>query len=124
MSDVFSGKLLKHFISVRGEPYTSPDHSSYYREDLRDQHAVGEEIAEVLKQGTTLSGLDEDDLETELAELQQEELDSKMLKTGSVPVSDEVTRLPSVATGERKCFISFLSLSFYFSRFFHLKARN
>ena len=68
---------------------------------MRDQHAVGEEIAEVLKQGTTLSGIDEDDLDEELAELQQEELDNKMLKTGSVPVSDEVTRLPTVAHGER-----------------------
>ncbi|KAI9640274.1 ESCRT-III subunit protein snf7 [Ciborinia camelliae] len=31
----------------------------------------------------------------ELADLEQEQLDNKMLKTGSVPVSDEVHRLPS-----------------------------
>ena len=48
-----------------------------------------------------MSGIDEDDLDEELAELQQEELDNKMLKTGSVPVSDEVTRLPAVVHGER-----------------------
>ena len=46
--------------------------------------------------------MDEDELEDELAELQQEELDNKMLKTGNVPVADKVanTRLPDVATAE------------------------
>ena len=48
-----------------------------------------------------MTGIDEDDLDEELAELQQEELDNKMLKTGTVPVSDEVTRLPTVVHGER-----------------------
>lgn len=46
--------------------------------------------------------LDEEELDDELAELQQEELDNKMLETGQVPVTDEVSRLPSVARGERK----------------------
>ena len=68
-------------------------------EDLKEQHAIGEEIAEALTQGN-LQGVDEEELEDELAELQQEELDNKMLKTGSVPVSDQVTKLPSVNTGE------------------------
>jgi len=46
--------------------------------------------------------LDEDELEDELAELQQEELDNKMLKTGNVPVADKVAHaaLPEVATAE------------------------
>ena len=63
-------------------------------EQLREQHAVGEEIAEALTQGSLSTGVDEEELEDELAELQQEELDNKMLKTGTVPVGDRVDRLP------------------------------
>lgn len=71
-------------------------------EDLREQHAVGEEIAEALTQGAVGSGVDEDELEEEFESMQQEELDNKMLKTGSVPVSDQIQRLPNAAVGERK----------------------
>ena len=73
-------------------------------EQLREQHAVGEEIADALTQGSIQTGVDEDELEDELAELQQEELDNKMLKTGTVPVSDQITRLPNAAVGEREYF--------------------
>ncbi|KAF2482773.1 vacuolar sorting protein snf-7 [Neohortaea acidophila] len=69
-------------------------------EQLREQHAVGEEIAEALTQGALASNVDEDELDEELAELQQEELDNKMLKTGTVPVSDQIQRLPNAAVGE------------------------
>ena len=72
-------------------------------EDLREQHAIGEEIADALTQGNSMQGVDEDELDEELAELQQEELDNKMLKTGSVPVSDQIPRLPNQPIGERKC---------------------
>jgi charged multivesicular body protein 4 len=41
-------------------------------------------------------------LDDELAELEQEQLDNKMLKTGTVPVSDEIHRLPTAANGESK----------------------
>jgi charged multivesicular body protein 4 len=41
-------------------------------------------------------------LDDELAELEQEQLDNKMLKTGTVPVSDEIHRLPAAANGESK----------------------
>lgn len=77
-------------------------------EDLREQHAVGEEIAEALTQGAVGTGVDEDELDEELAELQQEELDNKMLKTGSVPVSDQIQRLPNAAVGEREYYQSTL----------------
>jgi len=74
------------------------------REDLRDQHAIGEEIAEALTQGAVTAGaMDDDELEDELAELQQEELDNKMIKSGTIPVHDQVQRLPAVGAGERKC---------------------
>jgi hypothetical protein len=64
-------------------------------EDLREQHAVGEEIAEALTQGAQTNGVDEDELDEELAELQQEALDERMLKTGSVPVHDQIQRMPN-----------------------------
>lgn len=67
-------------------------------EDLREQHAVGEEIAEALTQGAGPTGVDEDELDEELAELQQEQLDERMLKTGSVPVHDQIQRMPNAPT--------------------------
>ncbi|KAK8190614.1 Snf7-domain-containing protein [Phyllosticta capitalensis] len=68
---------------------------------LREQHAIGEEISEAIGQPMGNQALDEDELDEELAELQQEELDNKMLETGNVPVTDKVSRLPSVAQGEQ-----------------------
>jgi charged multivesicular body protein 4 len=44
--------------------------------------------------------VDDTELEDELAELQQQELEDKMLETGTVPVSDNIQRLPAVANGE------------------------
>lgn len=70
-------------------------------ETLRDQHAISQEIAEALTQGN-MNGVDEDELDEELAELQQEALDKELLKTGSVPVSDHIHSLPNAAKGERK----------------------
>jgi len=64
-------------------------------EELREQHAIGEEIGEAITQSIGNQGLDEMDLYEELEALQQEELDSKMLATGSVPVGDKVGALPS-----------------------------
>lgn len=72
-------------------------------EDLRDQHAVGEEIAEALTQGAVGQGVDEDELDEELAELQQEQLDEQMLRSGTVP-QDRVQRLPEVGSGPSKSF--------------------
>ncbi|KAF2774052.1 Snf7-domain-containing protein [Teratosphaeria nubilosa] len=70
-------------------------------EDLKEQHAIGEEIAEALTQGNA-TGVDEDELDAEFEELQQAELDKQMLRGGQVPVSDQVQRLPNVGTGELK----------------------
>jgi len=57
-------------------------------EDLREQHAFGEEINEAITSGITSNGIDEDELDEELAELQQEKLDEQMLNTGNVPIHD------------------------------------
>lgn len=45
--------------------------------------------------------VDESELDDELAEMEQEQLDNKMLKTGTVPLGDEIHRLPAAANGER-----------------------
>lgn len=58
------------------------------REDLREQHAIGEEISEAITSGVASNGIDEDELDEELAELQQEKLDEQMLNTGNVPIHD------------------------------------
>ena len=73
-----------------------------HREDLREQHAIGEEISEAITSGVTTGGIDEDELDEELAELQQEKLDEDMLKTGNVPVNDKVAtgRLPAAPSTE------------------------
>ena len=73
-----------------------------HREDLREQHAIGEEISEAITIGVTTGGIDEDELDEELAELQQEKLDEDMLKTGNVPVNDKVAtgRLPAAPSTE------------------------
>jgi charged multivesicular body protein 4 len=71
------------------------------REDLREQHAIQAEINEALKQGANVDALDEDELEAEFEDLQQEELDNKMLKSGAVP-QDQLQRLPTPAGGECK----------------------
>ncbi|OCK83201.1 Snf7-domain-containing protein [Lepidopterella palustris CBS 459.81] len=71
-------------------------------EDLREQHAIGEEISDAITQSVGTQGIDEDELDEELAELQQEELDNNLLKTGNVPVGDKVHQLPTAARGELK----------------------
>jgi charged multivesicular body protein 4 len=71
-------------------------------EDLREQHDIGQQISEAITSGNTMQGIDEDELDEELAILQQEELDAKMLKSGSVPVSDRIHSLPNAANGTRK----------------------
>ncbi|QIX01311.1 hypothetical protein AMS68_006828 [Peltaster fructicola] len=68
-------------------------------EGLREQHAIGEEIAEAITQSNASNALDDDELEAELADLQQEKMDEDMLKTGTVPVSDRVSRLPNQPSG-------------------------
>lgn len=71
-------------------------------EELREQHALGEEIANAITNAPLGETIDETELDDELAEMEQEQLDNKMLKTGSVPVSDEIHRLPAAANGELK----------------------
>jgi len=68
-------------------------------DELREQHALGEEIAAAITNAPIGEPLDEADLEDELEGMEQEAMDERMLKTGTLPVSGEVSRLPAVATG-------------------------
>ena len=63
------------------------------RDQLREQHALGEEIATAITSAPIGETVDADELEEELVNMEQEALDDKMLKTGTVPVGDTVHRL-------------------------------
>ena len=72
-------------------------YTSICREDLTEQKALADEIGTAIATGPqTGEPLDEAELDADLAELEQEALDEKMLKTGTMPV------LPGAANGERK----------------------
>lgn len=81
-----------------------------YREELRDQHALGEEIANAITSAPIGEAVDQDELDEELASLEQEALDDKMLSQGTtVPVNDRVANLPVAGNGECKSIhLSFL----------------
>jgi charged multivesicular body protein 4 len=71
-----------------------------YRDELREQNAMSDEIVNAITQTPMGDAIDDDELENELDELQQEQLDEQMLKTGTVPVSDAVHKLPTPASAE------------------------
>ncbi len=80
----------------------------HYREQLREQHELTTEIGNAITSMPITEPIDEDELEADLAALEQENLDEKMLKTGTVPVADNLNRLPSGVNGERKYFLSLI----------------
>ncbi|EED23896.1 SNF7 family protein [Talaromyces stipitatus ATCC 10500] len=71
-------------------------------ETLREQQALADDIAQVITTTPFGEQVDDDELESELADLEQETIDERMLKTGTVPVSDQLNRLPAAANGELK----------------------
>ncbi|KAK5057715.1 ESCRT-III subunit protein snf7 [Exophiala bonariae] len=71
-------------------------------DELREQHALGEEIANAITNAPLGEPIDDADLEDELEGLEQEAMDERMLKTGPTPVTGEINRLPSVSTGPVK----------------------
>ena len=79
-------------------------------DELREQHALGEEIATAIAGAPIGEAIDEQDLEDELEGLEQEALDEKMLKTGPVPVGGEPARLPAVGNQPRKSFSMHVSI--------------
>jgi len=79
----------------------TPEKVDETMEVLREQNDLSKEIVAAMNT-VNMDSIDEDDLEAELENLQQEQLDNKMLETGSVPVSDTIKSMPSVANGEPK----------------------
>ena len=73
-----------------------------YREQLREQHELTQEIGNAITSMPITEPVDEDELESELADLEQEKLNEKMLDTGTVPVADSLTRMPNPVQGEGK----------------------
>lgn len=71
-----------------------------FRDELREQHALGEEIANAITNAPIGEPVDDDELEAELEGLEQEQIDERMLKTGTVPVHDDIGRMPAVGNGE------------------------
>ncbi|KAI9735839.1 MAG: ESCRT-III subunit protein snf7 [Cirrosporium novae-zelandiae] len=67
-------------------------------DELREQHQLGQEISNAITSTPIGEPIDEDDLENELEGLEQEAMDERMLKSGTVPVD----RLPSVSNGPLK----------------------
>lgn len=84
---------------------------------------MGEEIANAITSAPIGEPVDEDELNEELAELEQEQLDNKMLKTGTVPVSDEIHRLPAAANGECKYHEMMTYLASYHTNFVAVKGK-
>jgi charged multivesicular body protein 4A/B len=74
----------------------------FHRDELREQHALGEEIASAITRADIGEPIDEADLEEELEGMEQEAMDERMLKTGTLPVAGEVDRLPQVGNGKLK----------------------
>ncbi|KFZ02069.1 hypothetical protein V501_09673 [Pseudogymnoascus sp. VKM F-4519 (FW-2642)] len=72
-----------------------------------EQHALGEQNAIAVTNSSPRETVDETELDDELAEIEQQQLDGKMRKTGMVPVpvpvpvADEIYSLPVVVNGER-----------------------
>ncbi|KAG6008988.1 ESCRT-III subunit protein snf7 [Claviceps maximensis] len=90
-----AGKAMKH---IHGK--LTPEKVDQTMDELREQNALSEEIVNAITNNPIGEPIDDDELEAELDELQQEKLDEDILKTGSVPVSDFVPRMPLVANQE------------------------
>lgn len=75
------------------------------RDKLREQNALSDEIVEAMSGPGIGQDMDQQELEDELEQLQQEQLDEDMLKTGTVPVADAVHKMPSPANAEREFFL-------------------
>ena len=71
-------------------------------DELREQQQLGEEIANAITSAPLGEQIDEGELEDELEGLEQEAMDERMLKTGTVPVSSELVGAPRVPTSAGK----------------------
>ncbi|KAI1459151.1 Snf7-domain-containing protein [Annulohypoxylon moriforme] len=78
----------------------TPEKVDETMDKLREQNALSEEIVAAITSNQIGEPVDEEDLNEELEAMQQEQLDKKMLESGSVPVSDAIHRMPAVGNQE------------------------
>ena len=69
------------------------DEWGFNREQLREQHELTQEIGNAITSMPLGDPVDEDELEQDLANLEQEKLDEQMLNTGRVPQGDRIDGL-------------------------------
>lgn len=69
-------------------------------EDLREQNALSDDIVNAITSGGLTDPLDEDELDEALNAMEEEQLQEKMLDTGTFPVADPIQRLPAAANGQ------------------------
>ncbi|KAI0134120.1 vacuolar-sorting protein SNF7 [Xylariales sp. AK1849] len=80
----------------------TPEKVDETMDQLREQNTLSEEIVNAITGNQIGEPIDEEELDDELEAMQQEQLDEQMLKSGTVPVSDSIQRMPTVANGEIK----------------------
>ncbi|KAL2016227.1 hypothetical protein VTK56DRAFT_4058 [Thermocarpiscus australiensis] len=91
-----AGDAIRH---IHGK--LTPEKVDQVMEAIQESNQLNAEISTAI--GSMMIGPEVDDveLEEELEQIQQKELEDKMLETGTVPV-DSIQRLPTVANGELK----------------------
>jgi hypothetical protein len=82
--------------------YTALSNFVGCRENLREQNALSDEIAEAMNHVNIANRIDEADLDAELEELQQEQLDEQLLKTNTASISGTIHGMPAAPNKERK----------------------
>ncbi|KAF4975360.1 hypothetical protein FZEAL_7844 [Fusarium zealandicum] len=90
-----AGKAMKNIYQG-----LTPEKVDETMESLRDQNALSEDIVNAMTGALSGEYIDDTELESELDQLQQEQLDEQMLNTGNVPVSDAVHKMPTPANTE------------------------
>jgi charged multivesicular body protein 4 len=74
----------------------TPEKVDDIMDKLREQNELSEDIVNAISNNPLGEAVDDDELENELDQLQQEKLDEEMLKTGNVPISDDVHKIPTI----------------------------
>ncbi|RYP81894.1 hypothetical protein DL770_005750 [Monosporascus sp. CRB-9-2] len=92
-----AGEAMKH---IHGK--LTPEKVDETMNKLQEHNQLSEEISNAITSTSLGEPVDELDLEEELEAMQQEQLDKQMLKSGTVPVSDAINRMPAAANGEIK----------------------
>jgi len=69
--------------------------------DLERTHAIGQELEEMTSRLGQNNGIDEDELDVELENLEQEALDERIFKIGNPPVDGDHAKLPKVSEAKK-----------------------